>query len=72
MIGQLDRTALAANRASPEVAKSLGNYPELGRDAARRIPNAKLIEFAHLGHAPQIQAPGEFHAALLRTLAERY
>jgi hypothetical protein len=28
MIGQLDRTALAANRASPEVAKKLGNYAE--------------------------------------------
>ena len=72
IIGQLDRTALAANRAPPEVAKTLGNYPELGREAARRIPNAKLIEFPHLGHAPQIQAPDEFHAALLRTLAERY
>jgi pimeloyl-ACP methyl ester carboxylesterase len=70
MIGQLDRTALAANRASPEVAKTLGNYPELGRDAARRIPNAKLIEFPHLGHAPQIQAPDEFHAALLKILSE--
>jgi pimeloyl-ACP methyl ester carboxylesterase len=72
MIGQLDRTALGANRAPPDVAKTLGNYPELGREAARRIPNAKLIEFPHLGHAPQIQAPDEFHTALLRTLAERY
>jgi pimeloyl-ACP methyl ester carboxylesterase len=71
MIGQLDRTALAANRAVPDVAKTLGNYPELGREAARRIPNARLIEFPHLGHAPQIQAPDEFHAALLRTLAEQ-
>jgi pimeloyl-ACP methyl ester carboxylesterase len=71
MIGQLDRTAVAANRATPEVAKTLGNYPELGRDAARRIPNAKLIEFPQLGHAPQIQAPDEFHAALLKALGER-
>jgi pimeloyl-ACP methyl ester carboxylesterase len=71
MIGQLDRTALAANRAPPDVAKKLGNYPELGREAARRIPNAGLIEFPQLGHAPQIQAPDEFHAALLRALAER-
>jgi pimeloyl-ACP methyl ester carboxylesterase len=71
MIGQLDRTALAANRAPPEVARTLGNYPELGRDAARRIPNAKLIEFPELGHAPQIQAPDEFHAALLNALGER-
>ena len=71
MIGQLDRTALAANRATPEVAKTLGNYPQLGRDAARRIPNAKLIEFPRLGHAPQIQSPDEFHAALLKILSER-
>ena len=62
------RTALAANRAPPDVAKKLGNYPELGREAARRIPNAGLIEFPQLGHAPQIQAPDEFHAALLRAL----
>ena len=71
IIDQLDRTALAANRAPPDVAKKLGNYPELGREAARRIPNAGLIEFPQLGHAPQIQAPDEFHAALLRALAER-
>ncbi len=69
MIGQLDRTALGANRAPPELAKQLGNYPELGRAAARRIPNARLIEFPELGHAPQIQAPDQFHEALLKGLA---
>jgi pimeloyl-ACP methyl ester carboxylesterase len=69
MIGQLDRTALGADRAPPDVAKQLGNYPELGRAAARRIPNAKLIEFPELGHAPQIQAPDQFHEALLKGLA---
>ena len=66
MIGQLDRTALGANRVSAEIASRLGNYPELGRAAARRIPNARLIEFAELGHAPQIQAPDQFHEALLK------
>jgi pimeloyl-ACP methyl ester carboxylesterase len=69
MIGQLDRTALGANRAPADLAKQLGNYPELGRAAARRIPKAKLIEFPELGHAPQIQAPDEFHEALLKGLA---
>ena len=68
MIGQLDRTALGADRAPPELAKQLGNYPELGRAAARRIPRAKLIEFPEAGHAPQIQAPDQFHAALLQGL----
>jgi len=68
MIGQLDRTALGADRAPLDVAKQLGNYPELGRAAARRIPSAKLIEFPDLGHAPQIQAPDRFHDALLKGL----
>jgi pimeloyl-ACP methyl ester carboxylesterase len=71
LIGQLDRTAPGANRAPAEVAKRLGNYPELGRDAARRIPSAKLVEFPDLGHAPQIQAPNEFHEQLLLGLKER-
>jgi pimeloyl-ACP methyl ester carboxylesterase len=68
LIGQLDRTAPGANRAPPDVASRLGNYPELGRAAASRIPGAKLIEFPDLGHAPQIQAPERFNAALLEAL----
>jgi len=68
MVGQLDRTAPGANRAPPELAKELGNYPELGRAAARRIPKAELIEFPEIGHAPQIQAPDQFHDALLKGL----
>ena len=38
---------------------------ELGRAAAAAIPQARLVEFADLGHAPQIQAPDRFHKALL-------
>ena len=70
MIGQRDRTAPGANRAPPEIATALGDYPALGREAARRIPKAKLIEFPNLGHAPQIQAPDEFHRQLLLGLSE--
>lgn len=71
MIGQLDRTAIGADRAPPEIAKKLGNYPILGRAAAKRIPNAKLIEFSDLGHAPQLSAPDRFHEALLKGLNEK-
>jgi pimeloyl-ACP methyl ester carboxylesterase len=71
MIGQLDRTAPGANRAPAELASELGNYPQLGRAAARRIPKAELIEFSELGHAPQIQAPDQFHEALLKGLSGR-
>jgi pimeloyl-ACP methyl ester carboxylesterase len=70
LIGDADRTAPGSNRAPPDVAARLGNYPELARRAAQAIPNARLIEFPKLGHAPQIEAPEAFHKALLAALAE--
>jgi pimeloyl-ACP methyl ester carboxylesterase len=65
MIGDKDTTAIGKNLAPPAVRAALGNYPALGKAAATRIPHAQLIEFPDLGHAPQIQAPEEFHKALL-------
>ena len=65
MIGDKDTTAIGKNWAPPDVRATLGNYPVLGKAAAARIPRAKLVEFPDLGHAPQIQAPGDFHKALL-------
>lgn len=68
MIGGKDRTAPGANRAAPEVAARLGDYPALGRKAAEAIPEATLVEFPELGHSPQVEAPARFHEALLREL----
>ena len=68
MIGDKDTTAIGKNFASPAVRPTLGNYPVLGKQAAARIPNATLVEFPGLGHAPQIQDPDTFHAALLAGL----
>ena len=68
MIGQTDRTAPGANRAAPEAAKRLGDYPALGRSAAAAIPGAKLIEFPGRGHAPQVEVPEEFEAKLLAAI----
>ncbi len=68
MIGGKDRTAPGANRASPELQQKLGLYAELGRSAAKAIPNATLVEFPELGHSPQVEAPAEFHKALLDAL----
>jgi len=65
MIGDKDTTAIGKNLAPPSVRATLGNYPVLGKAAAARIPRAHLVEFADLGHAPQIQAPDVFHKALL-------
>ena len=69
MIGDKDTTAIGKDLAPPAVRASLGNYPALGKAAAAAIPHARLVEFADLGHAPQIQAPEVFHAALLAGLS---
>jgi pimeloyl-ACP methyl ester carboxylesterase len=68
LIGGKDRTAPGANRAQKEIAERLGNYPELGRRTAETIPKATLVEFPELGHSPQVEAPEQFHEALLRGL----
>jgi pimeloyl-ACP methyl ester carboxylesterase len=69
MIGGKDKTAPGANRAPKEIAARLGDYAQLGKAAAKIIPGARLVEFPELGHSPQVEAPDEFHAALLKGLA---
>ncbi|MBP2290812.1 alpha/beta fold hydrolase [Azospirillum rugosum] len=68
MIGLKDNTAIAKDAAPPDLQAKLGNYAELGKRTAQAIPRATLVEFADLGHAPQIQDPDRFHAALLHGL----
>ncbi|KAF1722483.1 alpha/beta fold hydrolase [Pseudoxanthomonas japonensis] len=67
-IGQKDRTAIGKDLAPPAVAKRLGDYPALGRRAAAAIPGATLVEFAELGHSPQVEDPARFNTALLDAL----
>ncbi len=69
MIGDKDNTAIGKDLAPPERRAKLGDYPELGKNAARLIPGARLIEFPDLGHAPQMQDPDAFHKALLESLS---
>ena len=71
IIGDRDTTAIGKDFAPPAVQAALGHYPDLARLAARAIPNAKLVEFPNLGHAPQISDPAAFHQALLAGLAVR-
>ncbi len=70
VIGDKDTTAIGKDLAPPAVRATLGDYMALGKAAAARIPQARLVEFPDLGHAPQIQAPERFHAALLGWLAD--
>ena len=52
------------------VRATLGDYPRLAKETARRIPHVRLVEFPDLGHAPQLQAPEVFHRALLQWLED--
>lgn len=69
-IGTGDTTAPGSDSAPPEVKKAVGNYQVLGKEAAKLIPHARLVEFQGLGHAPQMQDPAKFHQALLNDLAK--
>ena len=68
MIGDGDTTAIGSDIAPPEVKAKLGNYKVLGKEAAKRIPQAQLVEFPNMGHAPQMEDPEQFHKALLQAL----
>jgi pimeloyl-ACP methyl ester carboxylesterase len=68
MVGTKDTTAIGSDVAPPDVKARVGRYDTLGKTVIRTIPNGRLVEFEGLGHAPQIQDPDRFHAALLEAL----
>jgi pimeloyl-ACP methyl ester carboxylesterase len=68
LIGTADNTAINKAMAPPEVKAKLGNYAVLGKQVAKLIPHATLVEFPGLGHAPQMEEPARFHQALLQGL----
>ncbi len=67
-VGTLDHTEPFRETAPPQVAARLGDYAALGRRAAARIPDARLIELDGVGHVPQIEVPERFNEALLRAI----
>ena len=64
IIGQEDRTVVGGNYVSEEVRRTLGQYPQLGKQAARDIPGSKLVELQRVGHIPHLEATNEFHRAV--------
>lgn len=68
VIGLQDRIALGKNYVTPEIAQTLGNFPKLGRFAAKTIPNAQLVELSGIGHIPHHEAPEQFEKAVLEFL----
>lgn len=70
IIGQRDRTALGKPLVSPEVRKTMGNYPELGRKTHEEIKNSQLVELDNVGHLPHVEAFERFIEPLVKFLKE--
>jgi pimeloyl-ACP methyl ester carboxylesterase len=69
IIGQEDRTIVGKGLIKdPEKLKQLGQYPKLGKQVAKAIPKANLVELKGIGHIPHLEAPDKFHEALLKFL----
>lgn len=70
MIGTSDTTAIGSDIAPPDVKAKIGHYNELGKQVAALIPQATLIEFPGMGHAPQMEEPQKFNQALIKDLRQ--
>jgi len=68
IVGTLDRTALGKNLVQDEVAKTMGQYQELGKTTRDAIPDAKLVELEGVGHLPHIEAFQQFITPLIEFL----
>jgi pimeloyl-ACP methyl ester carboxylesterase len=70
VVGLADRTTLGRGRVPEEIIKDKGQFPILGKAAAKDIPNCKLVELPNVGHIPHLEAPEAFHKALLGFLQD--
>ncbi len=69
LIGLRDLTAFRAASAPAAVRPAIRTVPQAAEAAVGRFPNARLVPLPALGHAPQVEDPAAFQAALLAALA---
>jgi len=65
IVGAEDRTVPMGAYAPPDVRATMGNFPELAREAARDIPHGRFVIVANSGHIPHLEQPEQFFDALL-------
>jgi pimeloyl-ACP methyl ester carboxylesterase len=68
IVGELDRTALGKNLVPESVARTMGNYPELGKVTAAKIPGCRLVEMPGVGHVPHVEVFDGFIETVLEFL----
>jgi pimeloyl-ACP methyl ester carboxylesterase len=67
IIGLKDKTIVGKDKISKEDQQRYGNYKELGKATAAKIPNAKLIEL-NAGHIPHLEIPDEFMQSIFNVI----
>lgn len=70
VIGEKDRAAPGRAWARKDAAARLGNFPVLGRRAAKAIPGARLVVIPGAGHLPQVEAFPAYRDALVGFLGD--
>lgn len=70
LFGYQDRTAPGKGFASEDVQKTLGDFPNLIKNAASMIPHAKVIGFEDVGHVPHLEATKQFNIRLFEFIAK--
>jgi pimeloyl-ACP methyl ester carboxylesterase len=65
VIGELDKTALGKNLATEEVRKTMGNYPQLAKDAAAKIKDARVVIIPKTGHIPHLESFDQFIKSII-------
>ncbi len=68
VVGLADRTTVGRGRVPEEILKDKGQYAQLGKAAAKDIPQCRLVEIPNCGHIPHLEASEQFHRALLEFL----
>ena len=68
IIGQKDKTALGKELVAKEVAETMGNYPELGKQTKHKLKNCELVELEGVGHIPHIESFAGFIQPLISFL----
>lgn len=71
IIGQRDLTTFRANTAPPALRDRVHTVPQAAETAVKQFPDARLVRIAGSGHAPQVEDPAAFDAALLAELQRK-
>lgn len=71
LVGSRDRTATGRAFAPADVRDRMGNFPELARTVAGRMPNARHEVFEGFGHMLHLEATERFNRSVIGFLAEK-